>query len=180
MHDATSVDSALALLRQHLARPSGIFDPHAALTAVDQLTDVARDKSEQRASRFGVILCQTRPLLHDSAFQQLLLKMVGDKEVAMAKEIQKVLKRSLPQYQPRDERMRSYPYPRGSILLHLAFSAPGRILLTPNRVYCIFHLTVGLSCNFTHCSIVLVSCYFLYFCWRFFSLPAPAMIRGEI
>lgn len=77
MHDATSVDSALALLRQHLARPSGIFDPHAALTAVDQLTDVARDKSDQRASRFGVILCQTRPLLHDSAFQQLLLKMVG-------------------------------------------------------------------------------------------------------
>ena len=89
MHDARSVDSALALLRQHLARPSGIFDPYAALTAVDQLTDVARDKSDQRASRFGVILRQTRPLLHDSAFQQLLLKLVGDKEVAMAKEIQR-------------------------------------------------------------------------------------------
>ena len=92
MHDATSVDSALALLRQHLARPSGIFDPHAALTAVDQLTDVARDKSDQRDSRLGVILRQARPLL------------VGDKEVAMAKEIQKVLKGSLPQYQRRDER----------------------------------------------------------------------------
>lgn len=99
MHDARSVDSALALQRQHLARPSGIFDPLAALTAVDQFTDVARDKSDQRASSFGVILRQTRPLLHDSAFQQLLLKLVGDKEVAMAKEIQKVLKRSLPQYQ---------------------------------------------------------------------------------
>ena len=95
MHDARSVDSALALQRQHLARPSGIFDPLAALTAVDQFTDVARDKSDQRASSFG----QTRPLLHDSAFQQLLLKLVGDKEVAMAKKIQKVLKRSLPQYQ---------------------------------------------------------------------------------
>ena len=28
LHDAGSVDSALSLLRQHLARPSGIFDPH--------------------------------------------------------------------------------------------------------------------------------------------------------
>ena len=147
MHDARSVDSTLALQREHLARPSGIFDPLAALTAVDQFTDVARDKSDQQTSSLGVILRQTRPLLHDSAFQQLLLKLVGDKEVAMAKEIQKVLKRSLPQYQPRDERVRSYPYPCGSILLHLAFSAPGTILLTPNRVYCTFNLTVGLSCN---------------------------------
>lgn len=145
MHDARSVDSALALLRQHLARLSGILDPHAALTAVDKLTDVDRDMSDQRASSFGVILRQT--LLHDSAFQQLLLKLVGDKEVAMAKEIQRVLKRSLPQYQPWDERVRSYPYPRGSILLHLAFSPPETILLTPNRVYWIVNLTVGLSCN---------------------------------
>ena len=88
MHDARFVDSALVLFRQHLARPSGIFDPYAALTAFDQLADVARDKSDQRASSFGVILRQTRPLLHNSAFQQLLLKLVGDKEeVAVAKEI---------------------------------------------------------------------------------------------
>ena len=74
-----------------------------------------RDKSDQRASSFGVILRQTWPLLNDSAFQQLLLKLVGDKEeVGVAKEIQNVLKHSLPQYQPRDERVRSYPYPRGS------------------------------------------------------------------
>ena len=88
MHDARSVDSALLLLRQHLTHPSGIFDPHAAFTAFEQLADVARDKSDQRASSFGVILRQTRTLLHDSAFQQLLLKLVGDKEeVAVAKEI---------------------------------------------------------------------------------------------
>lgn len=106
MHDARSVDSALVLLRQHLARPSGIYDSHDALTAFEQLADIARDKSDQRASNFGVILRQTRPLLHDSAFQQLLLKLVSDKEeVAVANEIEKVLKRSLPQYQQRDERV---------------------------------------------------------------------------
>lgn len=82
------MDSALVLLRQHLARPSGIFDAHAALTAFEQLADVASDNSDQRASSFGVILRQTLPLLHDSAFQQLLLKLVGNKEeVAVAKEI---------------------------------------------------------------------------------------------
>ena len=100
LHDAGSVDSALSLLRQHLARPSGIFDPHAALAALEQLVeDVARDKSDERVSRFSIVLQQTRPLLLDPSFQPLLLKLVGDKEeVAISKEIQKALKRPLPQY----------------------------------------------------------------------------------
>ena len=95
LHNAGSVDSALSLLRQHLARPSGIFDPHAALAALEKLVDVARDKSDERASRFSIVLRQTRPLLLDPSFQPLLLKLVGDKEeVAIAKEI------------------RFFPYPR--------------------------------------------------------------------
>ena len=68
MHDAGTVDSALSFLRQHLARPSGIFDPHAALAALEQLVDAARDKVDDRASRFSVILRQTRPLLLDPSF----------------------------------------------------------------------------------------------------------------
>ena len=100
LHDAGSVDSALSLLRQHLARPSGIFDPQAPLAALEQLVeDVARDKSDERVSRFSIVLQQTRPLLLDPSFQPLLLKLVGDKEeVAIGKEIQKALKRPLPQY----------------------------------------------------------------------------------
>ena len=104
LHDAGSVDSALSLLRQHLARPSGIFYPHAALAALEQLVDVARDKSDERASRFSIVLRQTWPLLLDPLFQPLLLKLVGDKEeVAIAKEIQNALKRPLPQYLFRGE-----------------------------------------------------------------------------
>ena len=68
MHDAGTVDSALSFLRQHLARPSGIFDPRAALVALEQLVDAARDKVDDRASRFSVILRQTRPLLLDPSF----------------------------------------------------------------------------------------------------------------
>jgi len=75
MHDAGTFDSALSLLRQHLAHPSGIFDPHAALAALEQLVDAAR-------------------------------------EVAIAKEIQKALRRSLPPYPPREERPRFNLYPR--------------------------------------------------------------------
>ena len=113
LHDARSVDSALSLLRQHLARPSGIFDPHAALAPLEQLVDVARGKSDERASRFSIVLRQTWPPLLDPSFQALLLKLVGDKEeVAIAKETQKTLKRPLPQYLPKDERPRFFPYPR--------------------------------------------------------------------
>ena len=113
MHDAGTVDSALSLLRQHLARLPGIFDPDAALAALEQLVDAARDKVDDRASRFSVILQQTRPLLLDPSFQQLLLKLVGDKEeVAIAEKIQKALKRSLPPYPPREETPRFNPYPR--------------------------------------------------------------------
>ena len=69
LHDAGSVDSALSLLRQHLARPSGIFDPHADLAALEQLVDVARDKSDERASRFSIVLRQTRPLFWREYYQ---------------------------------------------------------------------------------------------------------------
>ena len=34
IHDAGSVKAALALLRQHLVRAAGIFDPHAALATL--------------------------------------------------------------------------------------------------------------------------------------------------
>ena len=91
-HDAGSVDSALGVLRQLLARSAGIFDPRATLTALEQLVDVAREKADDRATRFGIILKQTRTLLYNPSFQHLLLKLIGSKEeVGIAKEIQKAL-----------------------------------------------------------------------------------------
>ena len=113
IHDSGTVDSALALLGQHLARPAGIFEPHAALAALDNLVDITRDKADQRASRFSVVLRQTRPLLPNPAFQQLLLKLVGDKEeVLEAKEIQKVLNNTPEEPFPWSRRERPAPYSR--------------------------------------------------------------------
>ena len=63
MKDTWSVDSILMLLHQHLVHSAGIFNPGTALAALAQLVDIARDKLDQRASRFTAILCQTQLLL---------------------------------------------------------------------------------------------------------------------
>ena len=63
-HDAGTVDSALGVFRQLLARPAAIFDPHASLAALEQLVDLAREKGDERANRFGIVLRQTRTLLY--------------------------------------------------------------------------------------------------------------------
>ena len=98
---AGTVDSALGALHQLLARPAAIFDPHASLAALKQLVDLAREKGDERANCFGIILRQTRTLLYSPSFQHLLLKLIGSKEeVEVAKEIQKALKQSPPTYLP--------------------------------------------------------------------------------
>ncbi|XP_068723996.1 uncharacterized protein [Montipora capricornis] len=100
-HDAGTVDSALGVLRQLLARPAAIFDPHASMAALEQLVDLAREKGDERANRFGIVLRQTRTLLYNPSFQHLFLKLIGSKEeVEVAKEIQKALKQSPPTYLP--------------------------------------------------------------------------------
>lgn len=112
LYETGSVEAALGLLRQHLARPAGIFDPHASLSALEQLVDVARAKGDNRASRLNVVLRQTRPLLLTPSHQQLLVKLVGDKEeVAVAKEIQKAMKHVAPMDTPQNQRERPRPYP---------------------------------------------------------------------
>ena len=100
-HDAGTVDSALGVLRQLLARPAAICDPHASLAALEQLVDLAREKGDERANFFGIVLRQTQTLLYTPLFQHLLLKLIGSKEeVEVAKEIQKALKQSPPTYLP--------------------------------------------------------------------------------
>lgn len=101
LHDASNVDAALALLRQHLAKPPALFDPFTAMAALEQLVDTAREKDDDRAPRFNVVLKQSRALVHNPAPQNILLKLTGSKdEVEVANEIQKALKQS-PRAPPR-------------------------------------------------------------------------------
>ena len=113
IYNVGSVETAQALLRQHLAKPPGILNPHAAFAALEHLVDVARDKADERAQWFSVVLRQTRPLLTNPVFQQLLLKLVGDKEeVLVAKEMQKVLKSAPRKQHAWGPPARPAPYPR--------------------------------------------------------------------
>lgn len=68
-YDEKSVDSALKYVRQLLSRPPAIFDAFATLAALEQLSDLAREKGHERASRFAIILRQTRPLMGSPSFQ---------------------------------------------------------------------------------------------------------------
>lgn len=104
--EAGSTATALRNVRQLLARPSTLFDPHVAIAALEHLVDTARENGAEKAARYSIILRQTRPLADSPLLQSLLLKLVGTKEeVQIAKEIQKTLKtqsfsRPMPYPQP--------------------------------------------------------------------------------
>jgi len=49
-------------LREMLARPAPLFDAHATMAALENLVDVAREKASTQASRYAIILRQTRSL----------------------------------------------------------------------------------------------------------------------
>ena len=82
-------------LQQELAKPPPTFDPYKALAGLESLVDLALNKADARTKRFSTILRQCRPLLGNSQFQSVLLKLVGDNEdVEVAKAIQKYLRPS--------------------------------------------------------------------------------------
>ena len=88
---SNSVGAALFSLQQELAKPPPVFDPYKALTGLESLVDLARDNADAGTKRFSTILRQCRPLLGKPQFQSILLKLVGDKDVEVAKAIQKSL-----------------------------------------------------------------------------------------
>ena len=91
--DVSIVDSAISTLQLLIAKSSGIFDAYAAIGALEAVVDVAREKADDRAGRFAIILRQCRPLVGSPTLQQILVKLVASKEEAeVAKVIGKALK----------------------------------------------------------------------------------------
>ena len=92
--DVAMVETALAALQLLVSKPSAMFDPYAALAALEHLVDSARAVRDERATRYAVSLCQCRPLVHNSAMQSALIKLVTDKEEAeVAKVMDKTIRR---------------------------------------------------------------------------------------
>ena len=89
-----SVGADLLSLQQELAKPPPVFDPYNTLVGLESLVDLARGKADARTNSFSTILRQCRPLLGKPQFQSILLKLDGDKDVDVAKAIQKSLRPS--------------------------------------------------------------------------------------
>ena len=77
--DVALVETALATLQVLVSKPPALFDPYAASAALEHFVDSAREVRHERAKRYAVILRQCRPLVHNSAMQSVLIKLVADK-----------------------------------------------------------------------------------------------------
>ena len=77
-----------------IARPAALFDPYAAIAALDEVVSVNKEKKDERTSRYEIVLRQCRPLLNNPCLQQVSIKLVASKEDAeLAKVIAKETKR---------------------------------------------------------------------------------------
>ena len=93
--DVALVETALAILQLLVSKPPALFHACAALAALEHLVvDSAREIGHEGAKRNAVILRQCRPLVHNSAMQSVLIKLVADKEEAeVAKVMDKTIRR---------------------------------------------------------------------------------------
>ena len=112
--DSSVVDSALSSLQMVIARPAALFDPYAAIAALEEVVNVTRDKKDDRATRFQIVLRQCRPLVNSLNLQQILIKLVATKEEAeVAKVIAKATKEPASAYRGSfGGRTRGTPYSR--------------------------------------------------------------------
>ena len=77
-----------------IARPAALLDPYAAIAALDEVVNVTKEKKDERASRYEIVLRQCCPLLKNPCLQQVLIKLVASTEEAVvAKIIAKPTKR---------------------------------------------------------------------------------------
>ena len=91
--DASAMESALSTLQMVIVRPAALFGPYAAIAALDEVVNVTKEKKDERASRYEIVLGQCRPSLNNPCLQQVLIKLVASKEEAeVAKVIAKATK----------------------------------------------------------------------------------------
>ena len=71
--DVTLEETALATLQLLVSKPPALFDPYAALAALEHLVDSAREVGHE-----GANCRQCCPLVHNSAMQSMLIKLVAE------------------------------------------------------------------------------------------------------
>ena len=78
----SAIGSALSTLKMVIARPAALFDPYAAIAALNEVVNVTKEKKDERASRIEIVLRQCLPLSNNPYLQQVLIKLVESKEDA--------------------------------------------------------------------------------------------------
>ena len=53
--DASAMKSVLWTLQMVIARPVALFDPYAAIAALDEVVNVTKERKHQRASRYEIV-----------------------------------------------------------------------------------------------------------------------------
>ena len=59
-----------------IASPAALFDPYAAIAALDEEVNVTKKKKDERASRYEIVLRECSPLFNPY-LQQVLIKLAG-------------------------------------------------------------------------------------------------------
>lgn len=92
------MDGAIVALQTLIGRPPPLFDAYVALAALQEVVYITQKNSDERTTRYSVILRPCRPLGGSPALQSILIKLVASKEEAeVAKAVDKALKN-----QPKD------------------------------------------------------------------------------
>lgn len=75
--DSSAIECALSTLQMVISRPAALFDPYAAIAALDEVVNVTKERKDERALRFEVVLRQCRPLLGNPCLQPGVNKVGG-------------------------------------------------------------------------------------------------------
>ena len=85
--------AALQLVRQLASAPAKLRDPTMILSALQNLSDVARCNNHSRSAEYEVILRQTRPITYRPEFGEVIIRLFGTKEeTAVGLRLQKWLR----------------------------------------------------------------------------------------
>lgn len=87
------MNQTLESVRQLASRPATLPDHFALLAGLEQLADHAREANHPQRKKFDAIFKQCCPLVNSRTLAEVVLQLLGDKEVAA--QIQKIFKGNL-------------------------------------------------------------------------------------
>ncbi|KXJ13531.1 uncharacterized protein LOC114575145 [Exaiptasia diaphana] len=128
---AKTVDGAISTLQALVGRPTALFDAYAAMAALEEVVATAQNLTDDRTTKYSIILRKCRPLVGEPALQQILTKLVASKEEAeIAKAIDKTIRLQCPSPMPD-----SMPSPRFAFAGRTNRQAPYRRQRGPRRCF---------------------------------------------